>query len=90
MSRHVIIIGNGFDLFLGRKTKYSDFYKSDIYCPKDFPAPLIDYLNQWQPTRGLNDVKWFDFETELYNYSQINHDIKDPISPAVKSITCSL
>lgn len=80
MSRHVIIIGNGFDLFLGRKTKYSDFYKSDIYCPKDYPAPLIDYLNQWQPTRGLNDVKWFDFETELYNYSQINHDIKDPIS----------
>lgn len=81
MPRHVIIIGNGFDLFLGRRTKYSDFYKSDIYCPKDYPAPLIDYLNQWQPTRGLSEVKWFDFETELYNYAQINEDIQDPISP---------
>lgn len=97
MPRHVIIIGNGFDLFLGRKTKFSDFYKSDIYCPKDYPAPLIDYLNQWQPTRGLTEVKWYDFETELYNYTQVNESIEDPISPEehkilayIKSRNCSV
>lgn len=97
MARHVIIIGNGFDLFLGRKTKYSDFYKSDVYCPKDYPAPLIEYLNQWQPTRGLNEVKWFDFETELYNYTQVNENILDPIDPDehkvlayIKSRNCSV
>ena len=39
IKRRVLIIGNGFDLDLGRKTTYKDFYNSE-YCPKKYPAPL--------------------------------------------------
>ena len=36
----VLILGNGFDLDLGLKTSYKDFWESE-FCPKDYPAPLI-------------------------------------------------
>lgn len=62
----VLILGNGFDLDLGLKTRYSDFWKSD-YCPKKYPAPLIHHLNQrWKD--NLDAVKWYDLENELLNY----------------------
>ena len=65
-KRKVLILGNGFDLDLGRKTLYKDFYESD-YCPKDYPAPLIRHLNEkW--VDNLEAVKWYDLENELYNY----------------------
>lgn len=41
----VLILGNGFDLDLGLKTSYKDFWESD-YCPKKYPAPLIRHLKQ--------------------------------------------
>ncbi len=40
----VVILGNGFDVDLGLKTLYKDFWESK-YCPKDYPAPLIFHLN---------------------------------------------
>lgn len=62
----VLIIGNGFDLDLGRKTMYKDFWESE-FCPKDYPAPLIYHLNQrW--SNNLEAVRWYDLETELLNY----------------------
>ena len=65
-KRKVLILGNGFDLDLGRKTLYKDFYESD-YCPKDYPAPLIHHLNKkW--VDNMEAVKWYDLENELYNY----------------------
>ena len=65
-KRKVLILGNGFDLDLGRKTLYKDFYESD-YCPKDYPAPLIRHLNEkW--VDNMEAVKWYDLENELYNY----------------------
>ena len=56
-KRKVLILGNGFDLDLGRKTLYKDFYESD-YCPKDYPAPLIHHLNKkwviiWKLLSGM-------------------------------------
>lgn len=64
--KKVLILGNGFDLDLGRKTLYKDFYESN-YCPKDYPAPLIRHLNEkW--VDNLEAVKWYDLENELYNY----------------------
>lgn len=67
MSKNIILIlGNGFDLDLGRKTSYKDFYQSD-FCPKDYPAPIIQHLNKKWPNGG-DGVKWYDLETELYNY----------------------
>lgn len=65
----VLILGNGFDLDLGLRTSYKDFWESE-YCPKDYPAPLIHHLNECWPER-LDAVRWYDLENELYNYYSI-------------------
>ena len=69
MSEHhkiILILGNGFDLDLGLKTSYKDFWESD-FCPKNYPAPLIFHLNQrWSD--NLDAVRWYDLENELLNY----------------------
>ncbi|MBR3916025.1 MAG: hypothetical protein IKJ49_02670 [Bacteroidaceae bacterium] len=66
ITRKVLILGNGFDLDLGRKTSYKDFYNSE-YCPKDYPAPIIKHLNEkW--VGNLDAVKWYDLENEILNY----------------------
>ena len=65
-TKKILILGNGFDLDLGRKTLYKDFYESE-FCPKDYPAPLIKHLNEkW--TDNLESVKWYDLENEILNY----------------------
>ena len=78
----VLILGNGFDLDLGLKTSYKDFWESE-FCPKDYPAPLIHHLNQrWED--NLKVVKWYDLENELFNYyisRKDNPDYPDVISP---------
>lgn len=62
----VLILGNGFDLDLGLKTSYKDFWESE-FCPKDYPAPIIAHLNEkWAD--DLNKVKWYDLENELFVY----------------------
>ena len=72
----VLILGNGFDLNLGLKTSYKDFWGSE-FCPKDYPAPLIHHLNQCWPD-SLGDVKWYDLENELLNYYK---SLSDPNNP---------
>ena len=65
-TKKILILGNGFDLDLGRKTSYANFYNSE-HCPKDYPAPLIKHLNEkW--TDNLESVKWYDLENEILNY----------------------
>ncbi len=66
LRKIVLILGNGFDLDLGLKTSYKDFWESD-FCPKDYPAPLIHHLNQCWPD-NLEAVKWYDLENELMKY----------------------
>lgn len=63
----VLIIGNGFDLDLGLKTSYKDFWGSS-FCPKNYPAPLIRHLNSYVDGDS-RDIRWFDFENELLNYA---------------------
>lgn len=78
----VLIIGNGFDLNLGRKTSYKDFWLSS-YCPKDYPAPLIRHLNsKWDD--NLEAVKWYDLENELLAYYDMlqRGGIKDLVTPS--------
>ncbi len=79
MSEHrkiVLILGNGFDLDLGLKTSYKDFWESE-FCPKDYPAPLIHHLNQcWPDNRDA--VKWYDLENELLKYYM---DMASPSNP---------
>lgn len=67
--KKVLILGNGFDLDLGRKTSYKNFYNSE-HCPKDYPAPIIKHLNEkW--VDNLDSVKWYDLENEILNYYEI-------------------
>lgn len=73
----VFIIGNGFDLDLGLKTSYKDFYESS-YCPYYYPAPLIYHLNLWK-SEELEVVRWYDLENELLNYY---NGISNPDNPA--------
>ncbi len=62
----VLILGNGFDLDLGLKTSYKDFWESE-FCPKDYPAPMISHLNEkW--IKDKSDVKWYDLENEFFVY----------------------
>ena len=60
-NKSVLIIGNGFDIALKRKTSYKNFYESK-YCPKWYSAPLIAYLNGWTDKNELDDIKWMDME----------------------------
>ena len=71
----VLVLGNGFDLDLGLKTSYKDFWASE-FCPKDYPAPLIFHLNSHWPN-NLEAVKWYDLENELLNYYKGLHNLKD-------------
>lgn len=73
----VLILGNGFDIDLGFKTSYKDFWESE-HCPKNYPAPLIRHLNQrWKD--DLDAVKWYDLENELLEYA-IHGDKSDVVS----------
>lgn len=68
-SKSVLVIGNGFDVALERSTKYSDFYKSE-FCPKNFPAPLIGYLNGWTNQGDVQSLRWMDMENAIQKYAQ--------------------
>lgn len=71
----VLIIGNGFDLDIGLKTSYKDFWESE-YCPKDYPAPIIHHLNsRWED--NLDSVRWYDLENELLFYA--HHSEKEDV-----------
>ena len=64
IPKRLLIIGNGFDLDLGRNTRYSDFAKSEFW-PKNLKSQLYRYLSQKSQIE-----KWFDLEGELANYVQ--------------------
>lgn len=67
-KRIVLILGNGFDLDLGLKTSYKDFWES-TFCPKQYPSPLISFLNEcWDSELG--NVRWYDLENALIDYYQ--------------------
>lgn len=62
-SEKVFVIGNGFDISLGWKTKYSDFAKSSLWPFKVATDGLSLHLEQKR-----NIEKWLDIEQELLNY----------------------
>ena len=72
----VIVIGNGFDLDFGFKTKYSDYAKSNIWkemykerSQHTKNDSLIHYLNE------KKDIdKWLDLEASLLEYVSIRSD----------------
>lgn len=61
----VFIIGNGFDLNLGLKTRYYDFIESQVFKELLFDEnKLATYL--WNKHK---DVNWIDIEMELVTYA---------------------
>lgn len=66
MTKNILILGNGFDLDLGLKTKYSDFANSSFWPYSDGNSiPNLErYLEQKRDTEA-----WFDIENELLNYA---------------------
>lgn len=62
VPRRLLILGNGFDLCLGRDTRYSDFVNSRFW-PDNLKSKLYKYLE------SKNQIgKWFDLENELASY----------------------
>ena len=62
VPNRLLILGNGFDLNLGRKTRYTDFANSSFW-PKGLESNLFKHLNEKKEIE-----KWFDLEGELANY----------------------
>lgn len=72
----ILILGNGFDLAHGLKTKYSDFLK---YCQEKYSTTRnkgVDkssnffYNNVWVKhflNKTISGDKWIDLEKEIYN-----------------------
>lgn len=64
VPNRLLILGNGFDLCLGRDTRYSDFVNSRFW-PENLKSELFDYLE-----KKANLERWFDLESELARYIQ--------------------
>lgn len=64
VPNRLLILGNGFDLCLGRDTRYSDFAKSRFW-PENLKSELFSYLEE-----KANLERWFDLESELARYIQ--------------------
>lgn len=74
--KYTIVVGNGFDICMGFKTRYSDFVESDEWnkmykqrSKKYNHYSLLQYLNGKRYTD-----EWFDIEAALFNYVSKRND----------------
>lgn len=84
MAHNVLILGNGFDIDLGYKTKYSDFVNSEYWPFKEKNLTAIgepnlqNYIHDFTENHRdeLGKVRWIDIEQMLRDYavSKNNHD----------------
>ena len=80
-TNNIFVVGNGFDLDLGMKTKYSDFANSSYWPISDTPVnqgPLYRYLYEYH--KKLNDIEkinWFDLEEALLTYATMRFTYED-------------
>lgn len=79
---NVFVIGNGFDLDLGIKTKYSDFANSSYWPITDSNLNsngLNNYLYKYKNNLAdIEKINWFDLEKTLLDYAiSINSDTLD-------------
>ncbi|MCI7352053.1 MAG: bacteriophage abortive infection AbiH family protein [Ruminococcus sp.] len=65
------LIGNGFDLNLGLKTQYTDFYPTYLIASQNFPPDscIRKFCDQIED----NYEKWSDFEWAFSQYANGNH-----------------
>ena len=64
----IVVIGNGFDVNLGLKTKYSDFIQSDIFQEEMISNSLFQYLFT-RYTQSTDYTYFQDFFVRLFLYS---------------------
>ena len=73
----LLIIGNGFDIDLGLKTRYSDFIESGYYPIKGRMSFDYDYsdIEEYSLLQYLkmsySNKRWIDIETSLLDYIKI-------------------
>ncbi len=69
-NKRLLILGNGFDVDLGMKSRYSDFAKSKVWLEKIENNALM--LSRNGLLRALVDAKdkeaWFDIESTMMHY----------------------
>lgn len=68
MAKRLLIIGNGFDIDLGLKTRYSDFSRSKIWeklvgTTFNYDSDLLGALREAKETEA-----WFDIEKTMNDY----------------------
>lgn len=69
MHKKILILGNGFDLDLGLKSRYRDFMFSSTWKEKKRPASILS-CNLLKYLEEKNEIEaWFDAESELLNYA---------------------
>ncbi|MDR0954391.1 MAG: bacteriophage abortive infection AbiH family protein [Rikenellaceae bacterium] len=65
----VYLIGNGFDINLGMKTGYKDFYNYYLNLPKDGDSDVIKSFKEELETERFNNFdNWSDLELALGGY----------------------
>ena len=77
MSQNTLILGNGFDIALGYKTKYDDFVNSNFWPFKNkeqssYSEPnLQNFIYDYTDKRkdDLGEVRWVDIEGMLRDYA---------------------
>ena len=62
----VLIIGNGFDMDLGLRTSYKDFYENSKFSKKKFVLP--DSLETYLQGSESNIIRWADLEESMARY----------------------
>lgn len=59
------LVGNGFDLNAGLRTRFSDFFK--VYCEET--ANDTPVIKKFKEEIGTNVELWSDFEKQMGNYT---------------------
>ena len=84
INNTTIVIGNGFDLNLGRKTSYSDFAKSEEWYDlldtrrSCFNSGFSDGDSLLQAIdHASKESQWFDIENEIYQWAK-NQEVVSP------------
>lgn len=79
--KNLMIIGNGFDLDLGRKSRYSDYRSS-----RHWPFNHINHngLGYYIENNAKNNSNWFDIEQLLRDYGDENSKEYDKTNPLLR------
>ncbi len=67
------LVGNGFDIGLGLKTRYSDFYEEYCKADKADSEAITKFkrtLREWQNNKSKKIIDWSDFEFAFGQYAK--------------------